>query len=143
MAEVLAGFVCGYGLALVATPVAALALLQGRAGGGALARRLMPEGSSVIVVSVMLHGLFFMLLTAVGILFGVVLNGMEERAPAGGLGSPNGAFTAFILVSAAIAVLPLALVLRRWRVALIAGGLAFALCFGWIMPYLSLLGPGG
>ncbi len=71
------------------------------------------------------------------------LAGIEDRSPAGGLGSPNRIFTAFVLATSAIAVGPLAVALRRWRVPLLASGLAFAVCFAWLMPYLSLLGPNG
>jgi hypothetical protein len=140
MAEVFAGFVCGYALALIATPVIAIALVRARATSP-LVQRAMPEGSSLIAVSVILHGFLFILLTAVGLLLGMLLAGLEERSPAGGLGSPNRVLTAFIIATAAIAVLPLAVALPRARVALVASGIVFAVTFGWVMPYLALLGP--
>ena len=142
MAEVMAGFVCGYGLALVVTPIAAIALLRARVSSPLL-RQIVPEGTSLIAVSVILHTFAFLTLTALGILLGLMLAGMEDRSPAGGLGSPNRVFTAFILATGAIAVLPLAVALPRWRAPLLAGALALAASFGWLMPYLSLLGPNG
>lgn len=141
MAEVMAGFVCGYGLALAVTPIAAIALLRARVSSSYL-QRVVPQGTSLIAVSVVLHTFAFLTLTALGILLGLMLAGIEDRSPAGGLGSPNRVFTAFILATGAIAVLPLAVALPRWRAPLLAGGLAFAASFGWLMPYLSLLGPG-
>lgn len=142
MAEVFAGFVCGFALALLATPIAAIALVRARVSSPTL-RQVVPEGSSLVAVSMILHGFAFLALTAVGMVLGMVLLGMEDRSPAGGLGSPNRAFTAFILALTAIAVAPLAIALPRLRAPLLAGGLVFALTFGWIMPWLSLLGPNG
>ena len=140
MAEVFAGFVCGYGLALLATPVAAVALLRARVASP-LVRQMLPEGTSLIALSIILHTFAFLTLTALGILLGILLGGLENRSPAGGLGSPNRAFTGFILAATAIAVVPLALAAPRWRLPLLTGGLLFAGVFGWLMPYLSLWGP--
>ncbi|MDZ4277635.1 MAG: hypothetical protein U1B78_00695 [Dehalococcoidia bacterium] len=140
MAEVLAGFVCGYGLALAATPAAALALLRARRNSALLARTV-PEGTSLVAVSIILHTFAFLIFTAIGIALGLLLAGLEERSPAGGLGSPNRAFTAFVLLATAIAVIPISVTVARLRVPLLAGGLLFAGVFGWLMPFLSLLGP--
>lgn len=140
MAEVLAGFVCGYGLALAVTPVAAVALVRARLTSATL-RGLVPEGASLVAVSIILHTFAFLTFTALGILLGLLLSGLEGRSPAGGLGSPNRAFTSFILIATAIAVGPLALVVPRLRLPLLAAGLSFAGVFGWLMPYLSLWGP--
>ena len=80
---------------------------------------------------------------ALGLLLGLLLAGLEGRSPEGGLGSPNRAFTAFIIATAAIAVGPLALFASRQRLPLLGGGLLFAGVFGWLMPYLAQWGPGG
>jgi hypothetical protein len=142
MAEVMAGFVCGFALALVATPIAALALV--RAGPeSALVRSVMPAGTSLTAVTVILHGFVFLGMTAIGIVLGLMLAGLEDSSPAGGLGSPNRVFTGLILAVTAIAVTPIAAVLPRWRMSLFTSGIAFAICFGWAMPWLSLLGPNG
>ena len=141
MAEVMAGFVCGYALALALTPVAAITLVRARVSSAYL-QNVVPQGTSLIAVSVIFHTFGMLTLTALGILLGLLLNGLEERSPSGGLGSPNQAFTAFIIATGAIAAGPMALYLRRWRVPLLAAGLVFACIFGWAMPYLSLLGPG-
>ena len=142
MAEALAGIVCGYGLALVATPLAAITVLRARATSPQL-QRLLPEGTSLIAVSVIIHTLIFLTFTALGGLLGLLLAGLDGRSPEGGLGSPNRAFTAFIIATAAIAVVPLALFASRQRLPLLGGGLLFAGVFGWLMPYLAQWGPGG
>lgn len=142
MAEVFAGFVCGFALALVATPLAAIALVRARVSSPTL-RQVVPEGTSLVAVSIILHGFAFLAFTAVGMVLGMILIGMEDRSPAGGLGSPNRAFTAFILALTVIAVGPLAIALTRLRAPLLAGGLVLAVTFGWLMPYLSLLYPNG
>ena len=141
MAEVLAGFVCGYGLALIVTPVGTVALVRARTASPLL-RRTLPEETSLLAVSVILHTFAVLALTALGILLGLLLGGLEDRSPAGGLGSPNRAFTGFVLVATAIALAPPALLVPRLRLPLLAGGLLAAGIFGWLMPYLSLWGPG-
>ena len=142
MAEVFAGFVCGYGLSLVVTPLGTVALVRARVTSPLL-RQVLPEGTSLIALSVILHTFAFLTLTALGILLGLLLAGLDERSPEGGLGSPSGAFTGFILVATAIAVGPLTLFAPRLRRPLLVGGLVFAGVFGWLMPYLSLWGPDG
>ena len=142
MAEVLAGFVCGYGLALALTPVAAVALARARVSSPLL-RQVVPPGTSLVAVSVILHTFAFLTLTALGVVLGLVLGGLEDRSPGGGLGSPNGAFTGLILAATAIAVGPLALAVPRLRLPLTVGGLVAAGVFGWLMPYLSLWSPSG
>ena len=139
MAEVFAGVVCGFALALIATPLGALTLVRARVGNETVAR-LMPEGSSLLAVSIILHGFGFLAFTAIGIVFGMMLNGLESSRPAGGLGSPNAAYTALTIGIVAIAVLPLAIVAPRRRVWLLSSGLVFATTFGWAMPWLATLG---
>lgn len=142
MAEVFAGWVCGYGLAVVLTPIAAIALVRARVSSPLLGQ-VLPEGTSLVALSVVLHLFGLLALTAVGLVLGLALGGLEDRSPEGGLGSPNGAFTGLVLAISAIAVLPMAVVLPRLRPHLLAGGLLFIAVFGWLMPYLSLLGPNG
>lgn len=141
MAEVFAGFICGYALAIIATPVATIALVRARTTSEQL-ERLVPPGTSLIAVSVIFHGFAVFALTALGLLLGLLLLGIEDGNPEGGIGSPNRVFTAFIIATSVIAVAPLALFSRRRRVPLLAGGLLFAGLFGWLMPYLALWGPG-
>lgn len=140
MAEAFAGFLCGYALSIMATPVLALVLVRGRVNS-AFIQRAMPEGTNVVALSIVLHVFLLLVLTAIGMLLGLLLYGLENNRPDGGLGSPNRVYTIVILAIAAIAVLPLAVVVRRQRIALLAIGAVFVVTFGWLMPYLSLLGP--
>jgi hypothetical protein len=142
MAEAFAGFVCGFALALIATPLAAIALVRARVSSP-LIQQVVPQGTSLVAVSIILNSFAVLTLTALGLVLGMMLLGLEESAPAGGLGSPNRAFTALILALTMIAVGPLAFALPRYRAALLAGGLVFAVTFGWAMPWLSLAGPNG
>lgn len=141
MAEALAGIVCGYGLALIATPAAAIAMVRAR-NSSPLIERLMPQGSSLLAVSMILHFFAFVTFTAIGMLLGLLLAGIEDSNPAGGLGSPNGIFTGFIIATTVIAVAPITIYAAQQRMPMIAAGLLFAGVFGWMMPYLSLWGPG-
>lgn len=142
MAEVFAGFVCGYGLALAVTPLLAIALIRARVGSPLL-QRLAPPETNLLALSMVLHTFAFFALTLVGLVLGLMLHGIEDQHPAGGLGSPNGVFTALIIAIAAIAVVPIAIALPRQRAVLLIGGTVFAITFGWLMPYLSLVGPSG
>jgi hypothetical protein len=139
MPEVFAGFVCGYALSLALVPLAAVALVRARPHS-ALLERIVPPGTSLIAVSVILHLFALLVFTAIGMLLGLMLSGLEERRPAGGLGSPNAIFTVMVIAMTAIAVLPLAAVAPPFRRPLIVGGLVFVAVFGWLMPYLALLG---
>jgi hypothetical protein len=140
VAEIFSGIVCGYALALIATPVAAVAMIRARVQSEWL-RRIVPEETPLLAWSLVLHTFWFLMLTAAGMILGMLLYGIERRHPAGGLGSPNAIFTLVVIAISAIAVLPLAAVLPRWRAALLASALVFAVTFGWVMPYVSLLGP--
>jgi hypothetical protein len=140
VAEVFAGIICGYVLALVATPFAALLLIRLRVESEWL-RRIVPPKTPLFAWSFVMHTFWFMAFTGVGILFGLLLHGLENDRPAGGLGSPNVTFTFVVLAISSIAVLPMAVAVARWRTALLIGGFVFAAMFGWVMPYLSLLGP--
>ena len=140
MAEVMAGFVCGFALSIIATPVAAIASIRARATSPRM-RQVVPEGTNLFALAVVINLFLVVVLTAIGLLLGLLLAGIEDGSPEGGLGSPNRVFTAFILVATAIAVLPLAVASARFRVLLIAGGLVFVATFAWFMPYLASWSP--
>jgi hypothetical protein len=136
----MAGFVCGFALALIATPLGALALVRLRVNSKPVAQ-LVPAGVSLTLLSIVLHTAAFLLFTAIGIVLGLVLWALEDRRPADGLGSPNGVFTAIVLIGAVMVVIPPLVALPRQRLAIVVAGLVLAATFGWAMPYLSLLGP--
>ena len=141
MAEIFSGILCGYALALIVTPLAALAMIRMRIESEWL-RRVVPVDTPLLAWSFVMHTFWFITLTGIGMVFGLLLYGLNDSHPANGLGSPNAVFTTVIIATVAIAVLPLAVVLPRWRIALLAAGLVFAATFGWIMPYLTQIGPG-
>jgi hypothetical protein len=136
----MAGFVCGFAMAILATPIAAIAIVRSR-GTSPLMRQVVPEGTSIMAMSIVINLFFVLTLTAIGLLLGLLLAGMESSRPAGGLGSPNRIFTAFILISTVIAVLPLSIASERLRTPLLVGGLVFAATFAWFMPYLASWSP--
>ena len=140
MAEVMAGFLCGFGLSLIATPAVAIAIVRARVTSP-LAAQIVPEGTSLIAISLVIHTFAFLTLTAIGLLLGMLLYGIESERPAGGLGSPNWLFTTMILGITAIGFGPPLALASRWRRPLLFSALFFLVTFGWAMPYLSLLGP--
>jgi hypothetical protein len=140
VAEILAGIICGYALALAATPIAAMMLIRLRVNSEWL-RRVVPPETPLLAWSFVMHTFWFMFFTGTGILFGLLLYGLEDDRPAGGLGSPNAAFTLIVLVVSGIAFVPIALLVARWRVRILLACAVFIGTFGWAMPYLSLLGP--
>jgi hypothetical protein len=142
MPEVFAGIICGYALALIATPFAAMLLIRLRVNSEWLTRVVPPE-TPLLAWSFIMHTGWFMLFTGIGILFGLLLHGLEDDRPAGGLGSPNATFTVIVLAISVIAVVPIATVVARWRIPMLLVGAVFAATFGWAMPHLALLGPEG
>jgi len=138
VAEVFAGFVMGYALAIVLAPLAAIALIRSNERTG-IAQRVAPPGTNVIALSVVLHFFGVLTLTALGLVLGMALAGMEDRRPAGGLGSPNAAYTFLVLALAAVVVIP-TLVLPAVRRYAVAAAALFAALFGWAMPWLATLG---
>jgi len=139
MAEVFAGFVCGYAVALVFTPLVALMIVDARSRIPYLAKAIAPNISAVaLTVPISLVG--FLIWTAIGMVLGLLYRGAEQNIPEGGLGSPNVLYTALVLSFGVSALLLIALALRRlpWQVAVM--GVAFVGGFGWAMPYLARAG---
>ncbi len=80
MAEVFAGFVVGYALALVIAPIGAIALVRSNDRSG-FAQRVAPPGTSVLALSVVLHVAAIVVLTAIGLVLGMALAGIDDRRP--------------------------------------------------------------
>lgn len=137
MDEVLAGFVVGFALSIAAAPVGALLLVSSNGRTG-FAQRIAPPGTNVVALSMVVHFGAMLLFTAIGMVLGMALAGIEDRRPAGGFGSPNAAYTLLVVALTAVVVIP-ALILPVRRYAL-AGALAFALLFGWAVPWLATRG---
>ena len=138
MAAVFAGFVVGYALSLALAPFLAIALLRNNRPG-TLAHAAAPPGTNVVALSIVMQFAAMMLLTAMGMFLGLALDGLEERRPAGGLGSPNLAYTTIVVALTGVIVIPAfaAPNVRRYAA---PGAVIFALSFGWVMPWLAELG---
>jgi hypothetical protein len=138
VAEVFAGFVVGYALALLAAPLGAIALVRSNARTG-FAQRVAPPGTSVIGLAVVLHFAALIVLTGLGLILGMALGGIDARRPEGGLGSPNLAYTLLVVALTAVIVIPTFGVpaIRKYTA---IGALVFAAAFGWAMPWLATLG---
>lgn len=139
MREVFAGLVVGYGLAVFLSPVAALLLLRAARTSPAV-RRAVPERTNPLALTMVVHFFGLYLLTALGIVLGLALKGIEDRRPAGGLGSPNAVYTALVLGLAILAALPFAFFGPRVRAAALFCAAVAAGLFGWLVPWVAELG---
>ena len=123
MREAMAGFLVGYALSFATAPLLALAVVRMRLRWPVLARAV-PEQVPLVALAVVLYWFAFMLWSAVGVFLGLLLRALEDRAPEGGLGSPNLVFTALVLLRAA-------------RRQVLAMAVVFVGAFGWLMPHLA------
>ena len=72
-----------------------------------------------------------------GAAMGLLYRASEGSDPSGGLGSPNIAFTAAVVVAAAILSVPPAILLRRVLLGVVGLTATFMGVFGWLMPLLA------
>jgi hypothetical protein len=135
--EVFAGFVIGFAIALIASPIAAWMIISSNDRSG-VAQRIAPPGTSVIALAVVLNLASVLMFTAVGMVLGMALAGVEDRRPDGGIGSPNLVYTLIVVALTAVVAIPM-LAVRVLRRGAIAGALVFATLFGWAMPWLATL----
>ena len=112
MAQVFAGFVCGYILALAGAPLLALNLVRLRTSNSTVSR-LMPPGTSIVALTVVLHGVLIIGCTGAGLLLGLLLYAMRHGD--GALGSPNIAFTLFVLGATVAVFAPAVFLAGRFR----------------------------
>jgi hypothetical protein len=134
VAQVFAGFVAGFGLALITTPLLAWAMFRVRASSELL-MRMFPREAPLVAVAMLLHGALAFTLTLLGLVLGLVLLAMDDAG--GGAGSLNWPFTLFVCALALAGVAPvfaLFVPLRPW---IAAYTLLAVLVFGWLMPYLA------
>jgi hypothetical protein len=138
VAEVFAGFVIGFALAIVAGPVAAILIVRSNDRTG-LAQRIAPPGTNVVALSVVLHFAALLVLTMIGMLLGLLLLALNDRRPDGGLGSPNVAYTLIVVAGTVVLVVPALAVpaVGRWCV---VGALVSVAAFGWVMPWVARAG---
>jgi hypothetical protein len=136
--QVFAGFICGYVLALLSTPLLAVSLMKLRADSPILAR-LFPKEASITSFAVILHmGLFFAC-TGLGMIFGLVLLAMDGSG--GALGSLNAPYTLFVFGLIVAIVAPLFVLVKPLRFLSAANALIAIAGFGWFMPYLAKWAP--
>jgi hypothetical protein len=79
------------------------------------------------------------MLTAIGLVLGMALAGIEDRRPDGGLGSPNVVYTLIVVAFTAVLVIP-TIAVPALRTFALAAAAAFIVLFGWAMPWLAKLG---
>lgn len=138
MAEVFAGFICGFALALIATPFFALWLLQSREAVP-LVKNAVPEGMSILMLSIPISSFFFLTWTAIGIVLGMMLLAIQDETTQGGLGSPNILYTAIVLILTVMIFLPPFVIIRSARRLTVGLALSFLVLFGWVAPHLAHL----
>jgi hypothetical protein len=138
LAQVFAGFICGYAFALLSTPLLAVSLIKLRTESRQMAR-LFPEGTSVTALAVNLHLGLILACTALGMLLGLVLLAMDGAG--GALGSLNAPYTLFVFGVIVAIMAPLFVLVRPLRVLLAANALLAIAGFGWLMPYLAKWAP--
>ena len=134
MAEVFAGFVAGYGLALITTPILAWMMFRVRASSELLTR-MFPREAPLVAVAMLLHGMLTFALTLLGLILGLVLLAMKDAD--GALGSLNWPFTLFVAALTLAGVAPIFAIFWPFRIAIAAYTALFVVVFGWLMPYLA------
>lgn len=137
MAEVFAGFIAGFAFSIIVAPAAAILVVRSSHQTG-LAQRIAPGGTNIVALAMVLHILAFFVLTAIGMIMGLALAGIEDRRPDSGFGSPNLVYTMLVVALAAATVIPA--LLFRWRAYALAAALIFVVLFGWITPWLARAG---
>lgn len=134
MSQVFAGFVAGYGLALLTTPVLAFLMFRLRANSELLLR-IFPREAPMVAVALLLHAALTFALTGIGLVLGLVLLAMEDSA--GAAGSRNWPFTLFVCAMTLAALAPVFALLRPLRRAIAAYAVIVVAVYGWLMPYLA------
>ena len=134
MAEVFGGFVTGYAMAVISTPLLSFWLVRLRLES-ALMAKLLPEGTSAVGLSVILHGALALFWTGIGLVLGLVLYGMRDAGEA--LGSLNGPYTLFVAALFVALGAPLVGLLPPLRRMLVSGIVLAIIVFGWLTPYLA------
>lgn len=134
MAEIFAGIVSGYALALLTAPILAITLLRARSSGGLLAA-VLPQGTSTVALVVVVHGALFVLWSALGLILGMVLYAM--RGAEGAPGLPNPPFTLFVAAITLMLAAPVVIALPRFRQVGLLTATSMLLVFGLLMPNLA------
>jgi len=138
MAAVFSGFIVGYAIALLIAPAGAIALVRSNSRSG-FAQRIAPPGTNVVALSLVIHFAAILAFTAIGLVLGMALAGIDDRRPDAGLGSPNLVYTLLVLSLTAVIFIPTVAFPSARRYA-IGAAATFAIAFGWAVPWLAQLG---
>ena len=136
MAEVFAGFLCGFALSIIATPPFAVWVLRSR-DDIPFIRYAVPRGMPLTLLSVPIASFFFLIWTGLGLVFGMVLIAANDAQPHGGLGSPNLLFTVIILTTAFVIFFPFFALVRSARRLALFLAFSYVVLFGWATPILA------
>lgn len=136
MIDILAGTACGFLMGSTSVVVGSLMLLNAPALFAKLEPRL-PKGVTPTPVLAMLALAIPILWGIAGGFLGLIYRFVRSAFPYAGLGSPNLAFTAAMLLIAIAATLPMLVVSRRHWGGFLALTIAFAALFGWLLPLLA------
>ena len=136
MAEVFAGFICGFAYSIIVTPPFALWVLAVR-DKIAFVRNAVPKGLNVFLISVPVSSFFFLVWTAMGLVFGMLLLAAEDAHPGGALGSQNILYTGIVAIFAFIVFFPFFVLVRPARRLALFMAVLFVAMFGWLAPFLA------
>ena len=136
MAEVFAGFVCGFAVALIATPFFALWVLQSR-NAIPFIKNAVPEGMSILMLSVPISSFFFLIWTMIGIVLGMALVAAQNATTWGG--TYNILYTVIVVLLGFTIFFPPFVLVRSARRLTAGVALSFLVLFGWLTPFLAHL----
>jgi hypothetical protein len=136
MEEVFSGFVCGFAFSIIATPPFALWVLKSR-NDIPFIRSAVPAGMSLTLLSVPIASFFFLIWTALGLAFGMVLIAANNSHPQGALGSPNLLFTVIVIITSFVVFFPFFAFVRSARRLAVFLAVSFVVLFGWATPILA------
>ncbi|MEZ4482566.1 MAG: hypothetical protein R3B97_15760 [Dehalococcoidia bacterium] len=133
--EIIAGFVCGYAMALLST--AAFTYLLVKAENPWFVRQILLEETPMGLAAVPLSFAAALFWSFFGLVIGSAYRVLDASSHANALGSPSGPFLAG---TAVIALLPLPFLVlvwpRNWWI-YVGMSAAFVAMFGWTMPLLA------
>jgi hypothetical protein len=132
--QVFAGFIVGFTYSIIVAPLVAFGIVRSSRETG-LADRFALGHTNAVALAIVLQLFLFFVLTAVGMVLGLALAGIEDRRPDAGLGSPNAVYTLLVLALTVVVFVPL--LLLPSRVYVMALAVVFASLFGWGLPWLA------
>ncbi|MBI2908754.1 MAG: hypothetical protein HYX92_14020 [Chloroflexi bacterium] len=136
MAELIAGTACGFVLGSISVVVGALMLYRAASLIETL-ERFLPRAVTPTHVLAALALAVPVILGMAGGFLGLLYYLAKRLLPGAGLGSPNLAFTAAVLVMALAGALAASVLSRRHLQGFLTLAISFAAIFGWLLPYMA------